>query len=131
MYTPTKEYFVKALIRYTGRAPVHIGVYKTRAKNSEAAANNVSNLIESWDMVDAYWILRTSVNPIELTSYDVQVLVNYQTKSNTIKLRLQLENPAEAKEVFGYLSEDWNSLVSFEILSTTKINMPYGRERRK
>ncbi len=102
-------------------SPARQQVLHTFANDDVAAENNISDLIENWREVSAYWIMRVSEQPIKLTLYNIKILTIYSNHSKTIKLRVAMENPEEATDIFKAFSDDWKRLVRFDIISVTPI----------
>lgn len=114
---PAIKYYVKVFTVCNDGSPARQQVLPTYANNDFDAENNIADLVETWPEVSAYWIMRISEQPIKLKQYRITVLLVHPTRTKTMKLRVSMENPEEATDIFKAFSEDWDHLVSFEIKS--------------
>lgn len=112
----TNQYYVKILLTCNNDAPAYQRIIKTFAKDEEQAEANVDSIVSNWGDVEFYWIRKITIEPFNLRPFILEILLKYPQKTKSIKMKLHLEDPGEASQVFATLSEDWNYLVDFQII---------------
>lgn len=116
-----KQYHAKILMTHSNGAPANVAVLRTFAMSEDAAELDIDRLVESWNDVAAYWILKISEKPILLIMYQVKVLFTYQHKTKATSFRIKLENMEEAAEIFKYITGEWPNVKDFQIMTVNKI----------
>lgn len=116
-----KQYYTKVLFTCNNNTPAYQRIIRVFADNEEQAEANLDKIVANWSDIEYYWVRQITIDPFDLKLYIVQILLHYTRKSKTIKLKMHLEDPEEAKEFFTLISEDWNNLKDFRILKTTAI----------
>lgn len=117
----TKQYYIKILLTCNNNAPAYQRIIRTFAGNEEQAEANIDEVVEGWKDIEFYWIRKITTNEIDLYPYLIEVLLVHPRKTKTIKMKMHMEAPSEASELFATLSEDWNYLRDFQILKVTSI----------
>ncbi|QIA06431.1 hypothetical protein [Draconibacterium halophilum] len=102
-------------------SPARQQVLPTFANDEVSAEENIDDIIACWPEVSSYWIMRVSDQPIKLKKYRIEILVTHPTRTRTMSLIVNMEEPGEAKDIFEAFSEDWKYIKSFEILKVTLI----------
>ena len=103
---------------------------KTFGHGFEDARKNLSRLIDNWQDVQHYEILRFSTTPIEIKKFVVIAIAKQSNrKSKEIKLTVTAENEEEAQSIFSEIVNTWTSCVSCQVLKV----VPYcnaGNEKK-
>lgn len=82
------------------------------------ARGNVEQLLEKWQDVKSYEILKIAPREIFLRKYVVIADIKYTNgRSKLIKINLKCETPAEAKGYFKKVISSWKYVAGFEVKS--------------
>ncbi len=113
----TSIYYAKTLIHYKKKHCRNVMIcVKTYGVNIEDAKFNLSQLINSWDDIRNYEVLKIGKYPIPINRYIVAGTIKmFSGEARQIRLTVTAENKDEAKTMFKKIIESWKGLVSHEI----------------
>lgn len=111
------EYFAKVKLKYSETTPIHHVAVKTWGETLQDAKFNVEQMVNTWQGLADFEVLKITRQPIHLTKFVVSGAVNYQNnRTNLIKLNIAAENREEAEQIFYEIIDSWRRVVSRQVL---------------
>jgi hypothetical protein len=116
-----KEYFAKILVQNLQPKKTDQVVLSSFAEDEETAEMKIDNIIEKWENVDFYEILKISNKPIQLRKYLIFADLKYSNGNlRTLTIPVRAENESDADVFFHKLIKEWNHVVSVQLKNIEK-----------
>lgn len=112
-----KTYYAKLKIDHVKKNCRNVIIsVKTFGDDSDAARLNIEMLVQNWNDIKSFEILKISNYPINVEKYIVKAGIKLNNgKAKDVKLNIRAENKAEVKTVFQEIINTWHGVVSSEI----------------
>jgi hypothetical protein len=116
-----KEFFAKIVVLSSTPKRKTQTVLKIFADNEEAAKKNLDRIIQRWENVTSYTLLKIGLNPISLEKYLVETEIKYRYgTSRTLNIVAMAENELDAFDFCQNMIKEWDQILSFEIKNIEK-----------